>query len=302
MARAQFQGTGTALVTPFLEDGSIDWPALERLVEFQIEAGIQMLLPCGTTGEGATLETDEWESVTARIVRAVDGRVPVIVGGGSNSTRQAVRLAKRAGELGADGVLSVGPYYNKPNQTGFYEHFAAVAREADVRLVVYNVPSRTGSNIRAETTLRLAEIPGIVAIKEASGDLDQVGEILRHRPSGFSVLSGDDALTLPMIALGADGVVSVVSNEAPKMFGQMVAMAREGDFQAARQIHYRLLPLMRANMSDTNPIPVKAIMSMMGLIQEHYRLPLVPVTDPARDKLRVIAAELGLLSGNEAKG
>ena len=295
MARQKFQGTGTALVTPFHLDGSVDEAALVRLVEFQIEAGIDMLLPCGTTGEGATLETAEWERVIALVVERASGRVPVIAGAGCNSTARALRLTKRAAELGADGTLSVGPYYNKPSQNGFYEHFKAVAEVCDLPLIVYNVPGRTSSNIRAETTLRLAELPGIVAVKEASGDLDQVMEIIRHRPEGFRVLSGDDALTLPMIVLGADGVVSVVSNEAPAMFGELVDAALDGEFDRARALQYRLLPLMRANFIESNPIPVKAVLAMMGLLEESYRLPLTRASNESREALRNIASELGLL-------
>lgn len=295
MARQKFQGTGTALVTPFHLDGSLDEAALVRLVEFQIEAGIDMLLPCGTTGEGATLETAEWERVISLVVERASGRVPVIAGAGCNSTARALRLTKRAAELGADGILSVGPYYNKPSQNGFYEHFKAVAEVCDLPLIVYNVPGRTSSNIRAETTLRLAELPGIVAVKEASGDLDQVMEIIRHRPEGFRVLSGDDALTLPMIVLGADGVVSVVSNEAPAMFGELVDAALGGEFDRARTLQYRLLPLMRANFIESNPIPVKAVLAMMGLLEESYRLPLTRASNESREALRNIASELGLL-------
>ena len=295
MARQKFQGTGTALVTPFHLDGSVDEAALVRLVEFQIEAGIDMLLPCGTTGEGATLETAEWERVIALVVERASGRVPVIAGAGCNSTARALRLTKRAAELGADGILSVGPYYNKPSQNGFYEHFKAVAEVCDLPLIVYNVPGRTSSNIRAETTLRLAELRGIMAVKEASGDLDQVMEIIRHRPEGFRVLSGDDALTLPMIVLGADGVVSVVSNEAPAMFGELVDAALDGEFDRARALQYRLLPLMRANFIESNPIPVKAVLAMMGLLEESYRLPLTRASNESREALRNIASELGLL-------
>ena len=295
MAKQRFQGTETALVTPFYLGGSVDEPALVRLVEFQIQAGIDMLLPCGTTGEGATLETAEWERVIALVVEKASGRVPVIAGAGCNSTARALRLTKRAAELGADGILSVGPYYNKPSQNGFYEHFKAVAEVCDLPLIVYNVPGRTSSNIRAETTLRLAELPGIVAVKEASGDLDQVMEIIRHRPEGFRVLSGDDALTLPMIVLGADGVVSVVSNEAPAMFGELVDAALDGEFDRARALQYRLLPLMRANFIESNPIPVKAVLAMMGFLEESYRLPLTRASNESREALRNIASELGLL-------
>ena len=295
MAKQRFQGTGTALVTPFHSDGRVDEAALVRLVEFQIEAGIDMLLPCGTTGEGATLETGEWERVIALVVEKASGRVPVIAGAGCNATARALRLTKRAAELGADGVLSVGPYYNKPTESGYYEHFKAVAEVSDLPVIVYNVPGRTSSNIRAETILRLAELPGIVGVKEASGDLDQIMEIIRHRPEGFRVLSGDDALTLSMIVLGADGVVSVVSNEVPAMFGELVDAALDGAFDRARVLQYRLLPLMRANFIESNPIPVKAVLAMMGLLEESYRLPLTRASNESREALRHIASELGLI-------
>ena len=299
MRKQKFQGTGTALVTPFASGGSIDEAALARLIDFQIDGGVDMILPCGTTGEGATLESDEYERVIGLIVDRVAGRVPVIVGAGCNSTQRAVKLTRTARELGADGVLSVGPYYNKPTQAGFYEHFKAITETDDIPVVVYNVPSRTSSNISAETMLRLAELPGIVAVKEASGDFDQVMEIIRNRPDGFSVLSGDDGATLAIVALGGDGVVSVAANEAPEMIHDMVDAALEGDMDRARALHYRLLPLMRANFIETNPIPVKAVLAMMGLIEERYRLPLVPMAPANKDRLRTVAEDLGLLRRSE---
>ncbi len=295
MSKEEFQGTGTALVTPFRNDLSVDEDALARLVEFQIEGGVDMILPCGTTGEGATLENDEWERVIARVVESVAGRVLVIAGAGCNSTARAQRLTQRAAQLGADGVLSVGPYYNKPMQEGYYEHFKAVTEVNDLPVVVYNVPGRTSGNINAETMLRLAELPGIVAVKEASGDFLQIMEIIRCRKEGFRVLSGDDGLTLPMIAAGADGVVSVISNEVPTMYRELVDRALEGDFEGARSLQYRLLPLMRANFIETSPIPVKAVLAMMGLLEEAYRLPLTQPSRQTRDTLRRIASELGLI-------
>ncbi len=294
MSKEIFQGTGTALVTPFARDMSVDEDALARLVEFQIEGGIDMILPCGTTGEGATLESDEWERVIARVVELVAGRVPVIAGAGCNSTARALRLTRRAAELGADAVLSVGPYYNKPSQKGFYEHFKAVNEVNDLPVVIYNVPGRTSGNITAETTLSLAELPGIVAVKEASGDFGQIMEIIRCRGEGFRVLSGDDALTLPIIAAGGDGVVSVLSNEVPQMFGELVSLALAGDFAGARKLQYRLLPLMQANFIESNPVPVKAVLAMMGLLEETYRLPLTRPSAETRETLRAIASELGL--------
>src|SRR5215467_9643913 len=217
MTKKPFQGTGTAMITPFKADGSVDEMALRRLVDFQIDGGVDMLLPCGTTGEGATLDADETDRVLQIVVEQSRGRVPVIVGAGSNSTAKAVQATKRAKKLGANGVLSVGPYYNKPTQQGYYEHFKAIAEAENIPIIVYNVPGRTGGNIEARTMLRLAEIPNIVAVKEASGNIGQIMDIICDAPQDFSVLSGDDAMALAVVALGGDGVVSVVSNEAPGM-------------------------------------------------------------------------------------
>ena len=294
MSQKPFQGTGTAMVTPFTSAGAIDEPALRRFVDFQITEGIDMLLPCGTTGEGATLETEEADRVLSIVLDQTKKRVPVIFGAGSNSTKKAVQGAERAKRLGADGVLSVGPYYNKPTQRGFYEHFKAVA-EVGLPVMLYNIPGRTGSNIEASTTLKLAELPNIVAVKEGSGNLGQMMEILRSRPAEFRVLAGDDAITLPLIAAGGDGVVSVISNEVPAMMGKMTRAALNGDFASAREIHYRILPLMNANFIETNPIPVKAVLTMMGMIGENYRLPMVPMTPANRTQIQKIAEELGII-------
>ncbi|HZI50551.1 MAG TPA: 4-hydroxy-tetrahydrodipicolinate synthase [Terriglobia bacterium] len=294
MSQKPFQGTGTAMVTPFTSAGAIDEPALRRFVDFQITEGIDMLLPCGTTGEGATLETEEADRVLSIVLDQTKKRVPVIFGAGSNSTKKAVQGAERAKQLGADGVLSVGPYYNKPTQRGFYEHFKAVA-EVGLPVMLYNIPGRTGSNIEASTTLKLAELPNIVAVKEGSGNLGQMMEILRSRPAEFRVLAGDDAITLPLIAAGGDGVVSVISNEVPAMMSKMTRAALNGDFASAREIHYRILPLMNANFIETNPIPVKAVLTMMGMIGENYRLPMVPMTPANRTQIQKIAEELGII-------
>jgi 4-hydroxy-tetrahydrodipicolinate synthase len=293
MTKTAFQGTGTAMVTPFTRDGAIDEAALRRFVDFQIAGGVDMLLPGGTTGEGATLEDDETDRVLSIVLDQAKGRVPVIFGAGSNSTKKAVMATERAKKLGAAGVLSVGPYYNKPTQGGYIEHFKAVA-EVGLPVVVYNVPGRTSGNIQAATTLKLAEVPNIVAIKEASGDLGQMMEILRSRPAGFRVLSGDDAITLPLIAAGGDGVVSVISNEMPRMMSDMTNAALAGDFANARELHYKMLPLMNANFVETNPIPAKTVLAMMGLMEENYRLPLVPITAGNRTVLQKIAESLGL--------
>ena len=294
MNKKRFQGTGTALVTPFRADGAVDEDALRRIVELQVRGGIDMILPCGTTGEGATLEPEEVELVVRTIIEQVNGRVPVIVGAGSNSTTRAVKATERAKQLGAAAVLSVGPYYNKPTQNGYYAHFKAVA-EVGMPVIVYNVPSRTASNIEAATILKLAELPNIVGTKESSGNLSQVMEIIRNRPPDFRVLSGDDYLALPIISLGGDGLVSVVSNEAPAWTRELVDAALSGDVVKARSLHYKLLSLMNANFLESNPVPVKAALAMMGLIEENYRLPLTPITPSNREKLHKILEDIGLL-------
>ncbi len=295
MTKKAFQGTGTAMITPFKADGSIDEKALRRFVDFQIAGHVDMLLPCGTTGEGATLDADETDRVVGIVIEQSRKRVPVIVGAGSNSTAKAVQGTRRAKKLGADGVLSVGPYYNKPTQQGYYEHFKAIAEAEDIPIIVYNVPGRTGGNIEAKTMLRLAEIPNIVAVKEASGNLGQIMDIIKDAPRDFRVLCGDDAMAVAVIAMGGDGIVSVVSNEAPGMMAEMIDAALAGDLVLARRLHYKLLPLMNANFVESNPIPVKAVLGMMGLIEENYRLPLVPAGSATREKLGKIAEELGLL-------
>jgi len=295
MNKQPFQGAGTALITPFKSDGSVDEKALRRLVDFQINAGIGMILPCGTTGEGATLDESETDRVTEIVIEQVNRRALVIVGAGSNSTLKAIQGTKRAKKLGADGVLSVGPYYNKPTQQGFYEHFKAIAESEDIPIVVYNVPGRTAGNIEAKTTLRLAEIPNIVAVKESSGNLGQIMDVIRDRPATFRVLAGDDWIALAAIVLGADGVVSVVSNETPGMMRAMVDAAIQGNLAKARELHYKLLPLMNMNFIESNPIPVKAALAMMGMIEETYRLPLVRMNPANREKLAKVVEELGLL-------
>jgi len=294
MTKKKFQGSGTALVTPFLNDGALDEPALRRLVELQIRGGIDMIMPCGTTGEGATLEPEEADRVLSIVLEEAKGRALVVFGAGSNSTAKAVQGAERAKWLGADGVLSVGPYYNKPTQNGYYEHFKAVA-EVGCPVIVYNVPGRTGSNIEANTMLRLAELPNIAGTKEASGNLGQIMDILRNRPAEFRVLAGDDSIALAVIALGGDGLVSVISNEAPALVSQLINAALEGNLECARKLHYKLLPLMSANFVESNPIPVKAVMGMMGLIGENYRLPMVPLSPVHREPLRKLAEDLELL-------
>ena len=295
MTKKPFQGTGTAMVTPFKADGTIDEKALRRFVDFQIDGGVDMLLPCGTTGEGATLDEQETDRVIQIVIEQAKRRVPVIAGAGSNSTAKAVQITRRAKKAGADGVLSVGPYYNKPTQQGFYEHFKAIAEAENMPVIVYNVPGRTGSNIEAKTMLRLAEIPNIVAVKEASGNIGQIMEIIREAPRDFRVLCGDDAMALPVIAVGGDGIVSVVSNEAPSMMSEMIDAALDGHLERAKELHYKLLPLMNINFIESNPIPVKAALAMMGLIEENYRLPLVRIGAANREKLAKVVEEVGLL-------
>ena len=287
----------TALVTPFTSDGSIDEPALTRLIEYQISNGVKVLVPCGTTGESATMTEAEDQRVISLTIELAKGRARVIAGGGSNSTAVAIENSKAIRDLGADAVLQVAPFYNKPTQEGLYAHFRAIAEAVpDLPIVIYNVPGRTSSNIAAETTLRLArDCENIVAVKEASGNLSQIMEILRERPDGFQVLSGDDAITLPLIALGGDGLISVASNEAPKLMSQMVTLALDGKWNQARDLHYRLLPLMEVNFIESSPGPVKAALAMMGMIDENYRLPLVPILEKSKAKVREVITELGLI-------
>jgi len=291
-----FRGTATALVTPFKKDGSIEETTLRELVDFQIDGKVEALVPVGSTGEGATLSEAEQAAVVEIVVEQVNGRIPVIGGASSNSTMKAVDLARQVKARGADAILSVAPYYNKPTQEGIYRHFSAVADAVEMPIVIYNVPGRTSSNIRAETVLRLAEeIPYVVGVKEASANFPQMMEILRCRPAGFGVWSGDDNLALPLIALGADGVISVVSNEVPKPFSGMVRFALKGKFDKARDLHFKFLPLMEMNFVESNPIPVKAAMALMGLLEEHYRLPLVPLSESARLRMEKVLKELKLV-------
>ena len=291
------RGCATALVTPFTSDGAVDEKRLRELMEYQIAGGVRVLVPCGTTGESVTMSDDENRFVIRTTVELSRGRAKVIAGTGSNSTSVTIERSKAARELGVDGVLTVAPYYNKPTQEGLYAHFRAIAEAVSgLPVVIYNVPGRTSSNISADTTLRLArDCDNIVAVKEASGNLSQIMEILRSRPEGFRVISGDDALTLPMIALGADGLISVASNEAPKLMSELNDQALAGHWDEARALHYRLLPLMEANFIESSPGPVKAAMALMGLLEENLRLPLVPVQDKTRARMREVLNELGLL-------
>lgn len=291
----RLQGCGTALVTPFTADGAVDLPALRALVDWQIVEGIDFLVPCGSTGEAQTLSEAERERVVAAVVEVAAGRVPVMAGATSNDTARAVDETRRMCRLGADFILSATPYYNKPTQDGLYRHLAMVADAADKPVCLYNVPGRTAVNLRPDTTVRLADHPNIVAIKEASGDLRQIMEILRRRPPGFAVLSGDDWMTLPVVTAGGDGLVSVTSNEVPGPMTAFVHLVLSGDLEWGRDWHYRLLPLMDANFLETNPAPVKAALALMGRIHNTLRLPLVPVTDATclalRDALRQVGVE-----------
>lgn len=291
-----FRGTATALVTPFKKDGSVDEPALRGLVEFQIKAGVEALVPVGSTGEGATLSESEQAFVIETVVDQVNGRVPVIAGASSNSTTRAVALARQAKECRADAILTVAPFYNKPTQEGMFRHFSAIAEAVEIPTVIYNVPGRTASNIEAATVIRLAQdVPFIAGVKEASANFGQIMQIIAERPEGFGIWSGDDNLALPLVALGADGIISVVSNEVPGDFSEMVQMALKGKYQKAQELHYKLLPLMNINFIESNPIPVKAALAMMGMIEEQIRLPLVPLSEASRPKLAAVLRELDLI-------
>jgi len=291
------RGAATALVTPFKANGEIDEDRLRALIEYQIAGGIRLLVPCGTTGESATMTEQEDQRVVRITVETAKGRARVIAGTGSNATSSAIEWSLAARDLGVDAVLVVAPYYNKPTQEGLYVHFRAVAEAIpDIPVVIYNVPGRTSSNISAATALRLArEVDNIAAVKEASGDLTQIMAILRDRPDGFRVLSGDDSITLPLIALGADGLISVASNEAPALVSRMVEHALAGEWNEARALHYKLLPLMEANFIESSPGPVKAGLTLMGLIDENFRLPLVPVQEATRARMQEVLLQLGLL-------
>jgi len=295
MENTQFSGTGVALVTPFRNDGSVDVEDLRKNVELQIENGVRIMVPGGTTGEGATLSTDEQRLVISTTVEAAQGRAPVLAGAGGSDTADVIRKARAARDAGADGILSVSPSYNKPTQRGLIEHYRAIAGTVDCPVIIYNVPGRTASNVLPETVLALAEIENITGVKEASGDVNQVMTLIRERPEGFTILSGDDALTFPLLAAGADGVISVVANLAPALMSQMVERALGGDYEGARELHYRLLPLMRAVFVETNPIPVKAALEIMGHRKAHYRLPLVRPTSEVETFLRRALTDVGLL-------
>ncbi len=291
----KLQGVGTALVTPFLPNGSIDEKALEGFVNWQIEEGVHFLVPCGTTGESPTLKHDEHLAVVDITARTAAGRVPIIAGAGGNDTLKVIGTIADLRKLRVDGILSVSPYYNKPTQEGIYQHFRAIAESTDLPIIVYNVPGRTGTNILPDTIVRLAEIPNIAGVKEASGDISQIGEICTRVPRRFRVFSGDDSLTLPVIALGGHGIISVASNETPGMMVKFTEACLQGHWDQAREWNRKLYPLMKTNFIESSPIPVKAALAMMGKIHEVYRSPLVKISEGARAKVAAVLSGLDLI-------
>ncbi|HEX4154943.1 MAG TPA: 4-hydroxy-tetrahydrodipicolinate synthase [Acidobacteriaceae bacterium] len=296
------QGCGTALVTPFRPDGSLDEPALRAHIHWQISNGISLLIPCGTTGEAATLSENEWLRVVEITVEAANGRVPVFAGATHNSTHEAVRKAKLLAHIsGLTGILTANPYYNKPGQEGQYRHFRAIAESVDLSILLYNIPGRTGANLEPATVLRLTEIPNIIGIKESSGNIVQITELITQAPRSFRVLSGDDALALPTIALGGMGLVSVASNAIPQQMAEMVASALSDNWIAARRINRHYFTLLQANFSEPSPAPIKAVMTLLGRGSEELRLPMVPVAAPTRRKLERILGELGLLNNSSTE-
>lgn len=292
-----FTGCGTALVTPFRQDLSLDEDTLRRLVRRQIEAGINFLVPCGTTGESPTLTSAEQKRVVEITLEEARGRVPVVAGAGGNNTAHVIEMAREFEAMGAKGILSVSPYYNKPTQEGVYQHFRAIAAAVRIPIILYNIPGRTGVNIEPATIKRLAEIDNIVAVKEASGNLGQMAVILDMAPDTFSVLSGDDGITLPLLAIGGRGLISVVSNEIPGEITRMVQLALANDFAGARKIHQRFFRLMESNFVETNPGPVKAAMGLMGLLEPVFRLPMVPPKPENLAKIRSALDAVGLIQG-----
>ena len=292
--RTSWAGCGPALVTPFTAGGELDEAGVTRLARRQVEGGVHFLVPCGTTGESPTLTHAEKIRVVELVVQAADGRIPVLAGAGGYDTRSAAALAGDLARAGADGLLSVTPYYNKPTAEGLYRHYEALAAATELPLVVYNVPGRTGCNVTPATLRRLAGIANVVGVKEASGDLGQMCDVCRTMPEAFSILSGDDAFTLALMALGGRGVISVVANEVPVEMASLVDLAARGDFAGARRVHERLLPLMQVNFVESNPIPVKAAMAALGLLDETYRLPLTPPAETSRPRIVEALRALGL--------
>jgi 4-hydroxy-tetrahydrodipicolinate synthase len=299
--RTPFTGVGTALVTPFTAAGALDESGVRRLARRQIDEGVHFLVPCGTTGESPTLSDDERTRIIEICVEEARGQVPVLAGAGGYDTREVIHAARQMERAGANGLLSVTPYYNKPTPDGLIQHYKAIAESTTLPIILYNVPGRTGCNIDPGTLAKLAAIPNVIGVKEASGNMQQACEYVRAVPPDFIVLSGEDAITVPMMSIGGRGVICVVSNEIPKEIAQMVEAAERGDFAAARAAHQRLLPLMLVNFCESNPIPVKAAMAAMGLIEENYRLPMVPPRSESRTKILNVLREVGLLKNVSAK-
>ena len=299
--RTPFTGVGTAIVTPFTKTLALDEDGVRRLARRQIDEGVHFLVPCGTTGESPTLSEDERTRIVQICVEEARGKVPVLAGAGGYDTREVIHAARQMERAGADGLLSVTPYYNKPTPDGLIQHYRAIADSTPLPIVVYNVPGRTGCNIEPATLVKLAAIPNIVGVKEASGNIQQMCEICRSVPSDFIVLSGDDAITLPLMSVGGRGVISVASNEAPREMSQMVEAAERGDFAAARKLHAALLPLMLVNFVESNPIPVKAAMAAMGLLDEVFRLPMVPPRTESRAKIAAVLNDMGLVKDASAR-
>jgi 4-hydroxy-tetrahydrodipicolinate synthase len=298
--RTRFTGVGTALITPFTATGAVDEAAVRRLARRQIDRGTHFLVPCGTTGEVPTLTAAERRRVVEIVVNEAAGQVPVLAGAGGYDTHEVAEAAREMQAAGADGLLSVTPYYNRPTPEGLYAHYAAIAEATPLPIVVYNVPGRTGCNVDAPTLAKLATIPTVVGVKEASGNMSQMADILRVVPDAFLVLSGDDAVTVPLMAIGGRGVISVCSNQIPREMADMVEAAERGDFAAARRIHQRILGLMQVNFCESSPGPVKFSMAAMGLCEERFRLPMVPPRQASREKVLAVMRELGLPIGTSA--
>lgn len=294
--RTLWTGCGTALVTPFAADNTVDETAVRRLVRRQIDAGIHFLVPCGTTGESPTLSEDERVRLVQTVVEEAAGEIPVLAGAGGYDTREVIQVARRMYAAGANGLLSVTPYYNKPTPEGLYQHYRAIAEAVPLPIIVYNVPGRTGVNLDVPTLVRLSAIPGIAGVKEASGNMGQICEIVRAVPDRLVVLSGDDSLTLPVMSVGGHGVISVASNALPAEMARMVELAGAGNFDDARDLHRALMPFMTVNFIEANPIPIKAAMAMMGLLEERYRLPMVPPQPASRARIAAVLAEVASVS------
>ena len=293
--RTAFTGVGTALITPFIKSGALDEPAIKRLARRQIDAGVHFLVPCGTTGETPTLSAAERRRVVELVLEAANGQVPVMAGAGGNDTREVIELSKEMHSIGVQGLLSVTPYYNKPTPEGLFAHFSAVAEATPLPIMLYNVPGRTGCNIEAATLARLATIPHVVGVKEAAGNITQMVEICRAVPDHFLVLSGDDALTLPLMAIGGRGLISVASNAIPAEMSQLVEAAERVDYATARRLQQRLVPIMLGNFIESNPGPVKYAMAAMGLCEEVYRLPMVSPRPASKEKMQALLKEIGKL-------